>query len=897
MKKNLKALVEPILSDEAQLFLDMNRYEVIEAAGMIPDRRHCRSAHLSAGWKCGESPRVRIPLSDADLSGYRYMTFSAFSVGAAGTSFTLVLESGEESGYTVALPITKDGWNEYRIELPFMRALRTPDGWEHIGGIRFDATLGGAASLGGTLYFDSFFLYCTEAAPLYTRLPELKGAAAFSATGSYALVDRKRLPISIDGASVAPFEEGGELWLPMAPVAAVLGRGAVSDNLALSLNFTYRRKKYAFSADRFYTVDGQMEALPFTPKAKGGVLFFPADYVREFFRYRQMYVNPMGLILLSNRPHPFDGVRDEATIRMLIADMTLVRPTGERILADLHRRFPNPLRGRLLLSHDERVGLRKKAKSNETYKGLVQALKASHGARSEAFGAPAGSLPPTVASENMIAFSMLYALTGDKKFSERAAGEAEALAALSAWDEESLTAWSAVALGMAMTYDWCKHSWSEGRKARIERAMVRAGLRPAVEMYDGKRRMWSEGGPVGAAVNASALALALALCDLYPDTCERLLDRMPRSMEACFDAFAPDGGSAQGIGAWERSTRACVLAVAMLERACGQDYGFADLPGFAKAGFFPLIAETPCGSWNYHDNAERGMATDTLFFFAAKLGNTALYKHHLKELTDGKKAVTPLDLLFYAPVDKPERPPVEDRICRNAGLALLQSKKKGNAFGLHGGKNNLPHADLDAGSVLLEMGGVRFFSETGGVEALPLMTRRRAEGQNTYAVDPQTEPAPDQDPNACTSFTRFTAGRGDAIAVLDMTAASHDAMRATRAIRLCEDKETALLQDELRLAEPKTVEFYLWTRAEVELKGKSARAAILTLDGKRLGCRLGGAAGAAFVLDTFEGTDYKRLRVRLEDRERVRLTLTCRLLAKEERTVPAAGETVPISKW
>ena len=134
MKKNIKNCIELIEADEPQCLLDMNHYERIEGAGLIPDLRHNRSAHMTAAWRCAEKKRACIPMSGADLSGYRYLTFSVFSTLGAGGSFSLMLDSsprGEgKNGYEQTLLLTHDGWNDYRVELPFMHAVGEPLGWE-----------------------------------------------------------------------------------------------------------------------------------------------------------------------------------------------------------------------------------------------------------------------------------------------------------------------------------------------------------------------------------------------------------------------------------------------------------------------------------------------------------------------------------------------------------------------------------------------------------------------------------------------------------------------------------------------------------------------------------------------------------------------------------------------
>lgn len=156
----------------------------------------------------------------------------------------------------------------------------------------------------------------------------------------------------------------------MAPIAAVLAHRAVVDNKANTLSFTYRRKKYAFSGDsEAYTVDGEKTRLGFLPKIAGGTLFFPATYVTEFFRWRQIFTSPLGLIVLSNRRNVFDAARDAGMLWRLNAEITFVRPSANRVFEDLHRKIPNADRCRLLLTHDEWFALRRKAKKPGTSGG------------------------------------------------------------------------------------------------------------------------------------------------------------------------------------------------------------------------------------------------------------------------------------------------------------------------------------------------------------------------------------------------------------------------------------------------------------------------------------------------------------------------------------------------
>ncbi len=906
MRKSLKSLISEARVGKPMSLLDMNRFDWMERAGFVPDLKHNKSAHMSAGWRFADHAQLRVPMGKTDLSAFRYLTFSVFSSGGEGGSFRLQFDSpatGEEqvNGYERVFAISRNGWNDYRVELPFLHTVGSPYGWNAIESLTFDCVGGGQSNSTETvLYFDSLLVWEVEAPRLYQKLPELKGAVAFSKTGNFAIADRKRLPNSIDGADASPFEEDGILWLPMAPVAAVFAHSAVADNLAHTLNFTYRRKKYEFSKVSVMMADGEAVKLGFTPREKGGMLFFPADFVREFFRWRQLFVSPMGLVVLSNRRAIFDHRRDEALILTLLADLTFLRPDADRVLEDLRRRYPNPARGRLVHSYDAWMQLRKSAKTDEVLGGLVNALKQQYGTGSQAFRtAPTGALQNS--GEALLSFATFFRVTGDKKYAERAYAEAEALAGSSDWTGEarSMLTLGETSFAMAAAYDWCRHAWSEGQKALLERAMLRNGIRKGLEIYSGKGKMWHAGSAVGAVVNTGMLALSIALSTVYPESARKLLTDSMRNLEESFSELAPDGGYAEGVSAWEKAATAMGFASAILQNACGTDYGYSSFPGFASTALFSIFAEGPAGAWNYH-NARAGSADTSALSLFGTLTDTPLY-HQLRrvQIKAGRKTVSPLDIIFYIPIEGAKTPVIPlDAVYRKAGIAVMRASWHRDALyaGLHGGSNRTVGADLDAGSILLDWQGERFFEDTGMEEELPLLLRRRAEGQNTFVINPPTEPSlPDQDPAATASFEAMKSNAEKAFAVVDMTKTNHALLRAKRGLLLAEHRSLVVVQDEITLAEGGEYVFRLWTRAEVQVT-KSGKTALLKKNGKTLACRLCGTS-AKLEAHRYGETAWTSLVVRTEVKDKLRLALACRMLAEGETGNETVYTVTPISRW
>ena len=915
MKKNLKACIEQVADSERQCLVDMNSYELIEASGMTPDLRHRRSAHMTGAWRFADAPTVTVPLGGANLSEYRYVSFGVFAVGGAGGEFTLRFDSDVKNGggYETTLAIEKDGWNDYRVYLPLLRSVKNPTGWQNVDSITLDSVAGGVANRPETvLYVDSMFVW-EFLSPQYCRMPELKGAAAFAKSGSYAIVDRKRIAIAPDGASVKPFEtrEDG-LWLPMAPIATVLGHTAVADTKAGTLSFTYRRKKYAFADGvRSVTVNGAPEALDFAPMLRDGCLFFPAEYVKSFFRWRQLFTDPTGLIILSNRRAVLDGDLQAGTIRTLVADMTYVRPDSRAVLEDIKKNVPNPNRSRLLVSQERLLQLRREAKTDENLKEYVRVLKETYGTGSAAFR----SLPTCASVEraprekeeelalvakHLLAFAMLYRVTGDKAYCERAAAECEALAEYTDWSTNTFVGAATVAFAVAVAYDWCHHVWSEARKAVVERALLRNALRPALECYEGRGRLPHPASARAAEMHKGILAAALALSDIYPETVNRLLGGILPALEDTMAAFSPDGGYEEGVGAWGTAAESAALSVAMLLAACGKDYGFASAPGLTATAYFSLRTSGRKAMWNFHNSAEVPADTSILSWFAWYFKDTRAAWMRRRQLLDGVCSVHPWDILYYQPVDDTTAPTLPlDAVYRRAGIAVVRSdwSDAATVFGLHAGSNHALDADLDAGDFFLEMGGERFFCETGGVEAMPMLLRRRAEGQNTLTVNPAPAPAPDQNPDAVARFTEMRSSKDRVYVVADLTSTNDALLAAKRGILLDEGRTLAVVQDELRVLTPSTVVWNAYTDAEVAAS-PAGRSLKLKKNGKTVLCRLCGVGSPArFVAEPVEGTSMTHLTVRVEVKERVRMAVACRLIAEDASFGERLYEIAPISTW
>ncbi len=906
MKKNLKSCIEQVSAGVPVCLLDMNDCEMIETSGMLPDLRHKKSAHLSAAWSFSSAAEVKIAISTADLTPYRYLTFSVFAVNGEGGSFHLQFESGD-GGYACLLPVERNGWNDYRVELPFLQSVGSPAGWDHIRSVNLNCVKGAQANrLETVLSFDNFYGWEQSAPDRYLTRAELKGAALFSRNAPFALVDRKRIPNAIDcDPDARPFDSGGILWIPMAPVAAALGHKAIADNKAYSLSFVYRRTSYVFygNSDR-YSVGGEEQTLPFRPMVRAGTLFFPVGFVKDFFHWRQIYSDPCGLILLSNRKNAFDPERDAQTLRELGSVMTLQIPAPIDILNDLHKKIPNPDKGRLLLLPEEWMEKRKLAKVDVELSRMLGLAKRAFGQKSEAFlsapifeSAEANKDDIPAARNRLLSFSLLYRMTGEKPYALRAYAEAKALAVLPDWSfgERSILTACGIGLAVSLAYDWCHTAWSEGEKATVERALLRYLMRPGVECYNGRGLMWRQGGADAAEINCALTAAALALADIYPETAQKILAHSLRNAASCFEAYAPDGGYAEGMNSWERATHYLALLIAMLDSACGKDYGLASLPGFSATARFAMMAETPVGAWNYHAAEASSVNTSIFGWFGKKYGKKTAPWIRRHDLLSGKKALDILDFVWYAPLDGNTIPELAlDAVYRNAGVVMLRSGwGEGDTFlALHGGSNRTFGGELDAGSFVLEMGGVRFFGELAPSTD---PNRRRAQYQNTVVINPDAKPVADQNPDASAPITEARSLPERAYATIDMVSTADELLRAKRGILLTENRTVAIVQDELTLRESAEVLWTSYTAADVEqVNGKTL---ILRQDGVSLLCKLSGAGNSRFEISKLDSGEATRISVRVAVKDKLRMALACKLLADSADKSEKLYDIAPMSTW
>mgnify|MGYP005836116787 FL=1 len=449
--------------------------------------------------------------------------------------------------------------------------------------------------------------------------------------------------------------------------------------------------------------------------------------------------------------------------------------------------------------------------------------------------------------------AMVYRISGNAAYAERAWAELNAAAAFPNWNPSHFLDTAEMTHAFAIGYDWLYSYWTPERRAVIATAIVEKGLNQALPLYR-KNSSWvsASSNNWNTVCNGGMILGALAVAEEYPVLVEEILAKAVPSAAAILRHFSADaGGWYEGPGYWNYTTSYLVRMLAGLESALGSDFGLGRTPGVAEAGRFALLDTSPTKlSFNFADGGAGNIRGPQLFWFARRF-NDPLSAWH--ERTNG--SASPLDLLWYdargtTPGTVDFRSDVHYRGDTSAYATqdVVTMRTDWNSatatfLGFKAGKVGDSHGHLDAGSFVLDALGKRWIYDLGGDDyALPgyfgssrwTYYRLRAEGHNTLVINPSS--AADQKVGALPTIVRQQSTANAALSIADLTSAYTGATRVWRGIKLNRFDGSVLLQDEIEAPTAADVWWFAHVKldaSQIEISADGA-SAMLTQGGERL---------------------------------------------------------------
>jgi len=518
------------------------------------------------------------------------------------------------------------------------------------------------------------------------------------------------------------------------------------------------------------------------------------------------------------------------------------------------------------------------------------------------------------------ALGIAYYMTGDTKYAEAAWKNLHAVCRFSDWNPSHYLDVGTMSIGVGLGYSWFYDYLTEEQKNIIVEGFKRNGLVPYIQAVDAGEwwtyvnsnwNPWCHGGMLNGIIS---------MIDRLGEEGRYALDRLFPYLEYLYPEFVPDGAWKEGTAYHSVTMRYLSLLCETLETATGKDFGYWDLPGMDVTGYYGDALSGSGGVFNYGDNTETRSDMEAQAWLAKKFQDYGLAQLRYNNIQANSFSTDLYDLIMTRPellgvhsqMDK-------DMYYKNMNLFSMRTSWTDASDGIFvaakGGENGVSHFHYDLGGFVMDIGGVRFAYELGR-EAYTITQndvntyqyKKRAEGHNTYVINPSEDPG--QDGAAIAPVIDFQSKERGAFAIIDLTQAYKEARDMKRGFFLTNDRRTLIIQDEVNLIEDCELYWFMHTRGDIEIE-EDGKVAYITFKGVTIRCDIldSDNAGAKFEVRPalpLETTPWLEGQGRNENYQKLAIhwksarhfTLAVAFSQVLDRQVPAyRPEVVPMSEW
>lgn len=501
--------------------------------------------------------------------------------------------------------------------------------------------------------------------------------------------------------------------------------------------------------------------------------------------------------------------------------------------------------------------------------------------------------------ERVISLGLVYKVTGESKYAERAWEELENVCNYEDWCPSHFLDAAEMSLAVAVGYDWFFDWLSDAQKQTLTNAFVEKGMTPASSKnYLANWWTWSKTNWNSVCYGGIGIASMVFYEACEEDAVNHLVSAY-RNMPINFCNFTPDGAYAEGPGYWEYGTSYLIYFIKTSKQFFGTDFGLSQYPGVSEVGSFPVYISSPTGVFNYGDNKADPLYSPVLYYYADEFGNplTGHYQNQFLPYVNGHYTTDAasvenigdavrgihetarecaLSALWYF-VSEEEADfsalPKSVHLESSAGeeLFIMRSAymdENATYAAIKGGYNYTNHGDLDIGTFVFDALGVRWAEENGpGNYDAPgyfvptygggrwKVYEKRAEGQNTLVINP--DEGEDQfafahayiNESSVSHGAEGTTTKESGTAVIDMTQAYllSDVESVVRTFSLHDDYSILTVSDEVVCKNPSDIYWFMHTKADITI-AEDGKSAMLTIGDKQCKAELT-ADGTFSVMD------------------------------------------------
>ena len=474
----------------------------------------------------------------------------------------------------------------------------------------------------------------------------------------------------------------------------------------------------------------------------------------------------------------------------------------------------------------------------------------------------------------VLTLGTLHFLDPDPKWKTRMLVELEAVCSFKDWNPDHFLDTAEMSAAVGIAYDWLYNDLSVEDRTWIREALIEKALKDPRSIKGAwvkVRHNWNQ------VCHAGLVAAALALGNEAPEYAERILKSAKVNHLHGLKPYFPDGVYPEGPAYWHYGTSYSILMASMLSTAIGNDWGLLNRVGFKESFDYRIYAESPSGRLvNYSDSRDRSSSLPVYWFMSHQLNKPEYASFALRSMIGNRQDVyrskedlqkrfpTSVDDLmgkdfyisrFFAlalPWYNPKRGvidlPLDFFITGRSQvhLALMRSKwNDQNALfaSLKAGKHTVGHGHLDAGSFIIDWGGIRWASEfpperrmydtkgTGNKKQESIrwdFFRTNNFGHNTLTINEKLQRVVGKSP-----ITKTGSGESP-FAITDLSLAyATESSGVKRGIKLI-NREKVLIQDEISgVKKGKLIRWNMITEAQIRIL-KNRKIALLEKGGKTM---------------------------------------------------------------
>ncbi|WP_245576502.1 heparinase II/III domain-containing protein [Flexithrix dorotheae] len=465
------------------------------------------------------------------------------------------------------------------------------------------------------------------------------------------------------------------------------------------------------------------------------------------------------------------------------------------------------------------------------------------------------------------ALAMVNRLEPDQKYVDRLEQEIIAVCGFSDWNPSHFLDVGEMALAVSLGIDWGDGYLSDELVKTAKKALMDKALKVSFEEghtgWVNAKMNWNQ------VCHGGISAAAIMLADVDPALSAKAISRAVEKLPLALSAYVPDGAYPEGPSYWDYGTSFSLIGLGMYESAFGTDFRLSQASGFMESADYRLLVIGPSGAYfNYSDagdNTHMKLSTrGHLAWFAQKTGDALYldreaYIKQTKEEIAAKGKISRLGgaiLIWLALFEEEKKSalPLAWQADGHNPIAIIRSGSESkDAFflGIKGGAGSVNHGNMDAGSFIFELNGVRWSVDPGNQgynELEQIMGARnlwdRSQNsqrwslvtKNNYCHSTLTVDNKLHVVDGFAEFTEFASDQDEKTAILDLTPVFKGQLKSVSRKFVKKDDQTLVIEDDFELEENN--EFVTWammTQAEVATQPEGA---VLTQDGKTLNLKI-----------------------------------------------------------